>query len=166
VNVGSWWQYATGPVSEHPHTRLKREQQEMLPEARHVIAYSIFGPDKGFNLSVVAHLTGGHRMREILPEWRDFIHVDDVADAVAWAHGLVPGVYSACSGDPVRLASVCRSFGIDLPPADPMPWSGDLTYPLENVAATTVHLAEFIAHDLAVRAGATWSEQSREWKAV
>jgi hypothetical protein len=166
VNVGSWWQYATGPVSDLSHTRVKRDQQEMFPAARHVIAYSIFGPDKGFNLSILDHLSGAHRMGEILPEWRDFIHVDDVADAVAWATGLVPGAYAACSGDPVRLGTVARSFGIDLPPADPLPNSADLTYPLENIAATTVHLAEFIAHDIATRAEQVWVRQSREWKAA
>jgi len=166
INIGSWWQYAAGPVSELAHTRLKREQQVMFPQARHVVPYSIFGPDKGFNRHVVAHLTGERRMREILPEWRDFIHVDDVADAVNWARGLTPGVYAACSGEPVRLGTVCRSFGIELPPADPMPESADLAYPLENIAATTVHLAQFIAHDLATRAEAAWAVQSREWKAA
>lgn len=163
VNIGSWWQVADGMCRHLGYTRLKDRQQAMFPEARHLIAYSIFGPDKGFGLEVARHITGERRMRTMGTAWRDFIHVDDVADAVAWVAGLRPGVYAACSQEPVRIDSVLRSFGIVLPKME-LPPQAELRYPVENVAATTVHLSDFIAHLVAVNAAREWAEQSRSWK--
>lgn len=165
VNVGSWWQVAGGMCHYLSYTRLKDYQQGLFPEARHVVAYSIFGPDKGFGLDVADHISGKRRMRTVGDAWRDFIHVDDVADAVAWAFGLKPGVYAACSGQPVRINAVMESFGIRLPHLD-LPPQAELRYPLENIAPVTVHLSEFIAHLVATNAASEWAQQSREWKAA
>lgn len=165
VNVGSWWQVAEGMCRHLSYTRLKDHQQQMFPQARHVVAYSIFGPDKGFGLDVAEHIAGRRVMRTIGTAWRDFIHVNDVADAIIDAVNLEPGVYAACSGQPVRVSAVLAGFGINLPKAE-MPPQADLRYPLPNIAQPTVHLSEFIAHLVADNAAAQWAEQSREWKAA
>lgn len=165
VSVGSWWQVADGICQHLSYTRMKDRQQSMFPEARHVIAYSIFGPDKGFGLDVANHVSGARRMRTIGNAWRDFIHVDDVADAVVAAASLAPGVYAACSQEPVRVSAVLASFGIQLPHAE-MPPQAELRYPVENIAPVTVHLSDFIAHLIAANAAHQWAEQSREWRAA
>lgn len=165
VNVGSWWQVAEGICRHLSYTRVKDYQQAMFPEARHVVAYSIFGPDKGFGLDVADHVAGRRTMRTIGHAWRDFIHADDVADAIGYAATLEPGVYAACSGQPVRVSAVLASFGVTLPHME-MPPQAELRYPLENIATPTVRLSDFIAHLLADNAAAAWAEQSREWKAA
>ena len=165
VNVGSWWQVADGMCRHLSYTRLKDHQQQMFPDAAHVIAYSIFGPDKGFGLDVADHIAGRRVMRTIGSAWRDFIHVDDVAEAIDTATRLPAGVYAACSGQPVRVSAVLASFGIHLPKAE-MPPQAELRYPVQNIAPTTVHLSEFIAHLVAANAAQQWAEQSREWKAA
>lgn len=165
VNVGSWWQVAEGTCRNLAYTRLKDHQQALFPEARHVLAYSIFGPDKGFGLDVADHIAGRRPMQTVGTAWRDFIHVDDVADAIEWSVGLKPGVYAACSQEPVRVSAVLESFGIRLPKQERPP-EADLRYPVDNIAPVTVHLSEFIAHAVAVNAAAEWAKQSREWKAA
>jgi hypothetical protein len=165
VNVGSWWQVAEGMCRHLSYTRLKDHQQHLFPDARHVVAYSIFGPDKGFGLDVARHISGERPMRTVGTAWRDFVHTDDVVSAIVRAFEREPGVYAACTGEPVRVSAVLASFGIRLPYME-MPPQAELRYPVENLAPTTVHLSDFIAHLVAANAAEQWAEQSRAWRAA
>lgn len=165
VNVGSWWQIAEGECRRLPYTRMKDYQQDIFPDARHVIAFSIYGPVKGFALEVVRHVTGERRMTSVGTPWRDFIHADDVAEAIATATTLPPGVYSACSGEPVTVSSVARSFGIDVPIREQGP-TAELRYGPANIAVPTISMADYIGQSIASAAKDRWLAQQSTWKAA
>ena len=166
VNVGSWWQIAEGTCRDLAYTRMKDYQQSLFPEARHVIAYSIYGPIKGYALEVVRHVTGQRRMTTVGTPWRDFVWVDDVADAVANASMRAPGVYGAYSRKPVQVSAVARAFGIDLPIREQGP-TAELRYgDLENVATPVMSMADWIGREIALAADGKWLDQRKQWEAA
>ncbi len=162
VNVGSWWQSAEGDCRDLSYTRLKDRQQAMFPEATHLIAYSIYGPVKGFVQAVVEHLTGGARLTSIGTQWRDFIHVDDVANAVEQAIGL-GGTWAAATREPVRVDAVTSAFGIHLPIVEAAP-TAELRYPHPIIQTGHSHLHDYIADALADHARQEWDRQRNYWK--
>lgn len=165
VNVGSWWQVAVGSCRYLTYTRLKDYQQALFPDAVHVVAYSIYGPSKGFSRVISDHVTGRRPMPSVGTAWRDFIHVDDVATAVEKAIDLPPGRYSACTAEPVRLDAVASAFGINVPTENLEP-RADLRYPLERIPLITRRLSDHIAHDLAENARREWDKQRTDWRAA
>lgn len=148
VVIGSWWQLALGPARNVGYTREKDWALSAFPDAKHLVPYSIFGPSKGFSHDLVAHITGRRRLPGLVTEPRDFIHVDDVAQAVLNAADRVPGQYAANSGNPIVPAVLARAFGVDLPPVEASP-AATLSYRLPNLATPTIHIADAIAQGLA-----------------
>lgn len=164
VNVGSWWQYATGPARETAYTLTKDWQRDNLPEARTLVVYSMYSADKGFPKLLVESVTGARRMAGVYAEWRDFIHVDDVATACLRVADHLPGVYGAFTGQPVRPSVVAQSFGVHAPLIRPdIP--AELTYPLPNVAAPMTHLADWIAAGVARNAKRRFADLQQTWEA-
>lgn len=151
VVIGSWWQLADGPARNVGYTREKDWALTAFPDAKHLVPYSIFGPSKGFSHDLVQHISARRRMHGLVTEWRDFIHVDDVAQAVLNAADRVPGQYAACSETPIRPADLARAFGVDLPPVEASP-AATLAYRLPNLATPTIHIAAATAVALAQHA--------------
>lgn len=164
VNVGSWWQYAEGSCRDLSYTKLKDRQREMFPEATHLVAYSIYGDQKGFIKSVLDHITGGPRLLSVGTQWRDFIHVDDCAAAVEVAAGLT-GTWAACTKEPVRTDALLRSFGIELPIVEQEP-SAELAYRHPVISTGPNRVQDFMASTIAARARRTWEEQRNDWRAA
>jgi nucleoside-diphosphate-sugar epimerase len=136
----------------------------MFPEATHLIAYSIYGHEKGFVKAVLDHITGGPKLPSVGTQWRDFVHVDDVATAVEVAAGLT-GTWAACTKEPVRTDSLLSAFGVDLPIVEQSP-TADLVYkhPVISTGPSRVH--EFIADTIAARARRAWAQQRDDWRAA
>lgn len=164
VNVGSWWQYAEGDCRDLSYTRLKDRQRDMFPEAAHLVAYSIYGEQKGFVKAVIDHITGGPRLESVGTQWRDFIHADDVAVAVEVTAGLT-GTWAACTREPVRTDALLRSFGVDLPIVEQSP-TARLAYKHAVISTGPNRVHEFMAQTIAARARKAWDEQRNEWRAA
>lgn len=121
VNIGSWWQYALGNCQQLSYTRLKKYQQHLFPDAVHLIPYSIYGDTvrdgRGFIPQLIAHLNRETQLKGLSTEPRDFIHVDDVAQAAIMGLVEKPGVYLAGTYAPVSPADIAHYYGITgLPP--------------------------------------------------
>jgi hypothetical protein len=169
VNVGSWWQYAGGDARGLAYTQMKDYQMGLFPDATHVIAYSIYGPVKGFIRDLIGTITGTATdpMTTVGSQWRDFVHVDDVAAAIAVAANYAGGTWLAATGEPVRTDAVAEAFGLHLPRVEAYP-AADLHYPrgLSTITAGRCRLYDYIADALATHARESWTAQRTTWKAA
>lgn len=143
VNIGSCWQILPGTCREQPYTRLKNAQESMLPQARHVIPYWIYGPQKGFIHDLKTHLQGGTPLTHAGTEPRDFIHVHDVARAALTAASLPPGRYAVATGQPLNPHELATGYGIHLTIRED-PITATLAYPLPFIGRPTITVHDYL----------------------
>jgi hypothetical protein len=143
VNVGTCWQILEGSCQEQPYTLMKNRQEALLPDAIHVYAYNIFGPQSGFIFNLKRHLNGEHKLSHVHQEPRDFIYVGDVARACMSAVGLEPGRYAIASGKSTLPANLIAQYDIDLP-VIPDRVTARLAYPLPVIGNSLVTINDFM----------------------
>ena len=143
VNVGSCWQLLAGTCQDQPYTRLKNQQEALLPGAVHVYPYHIYGPSKGFVYEVKRHLQGGSPLGFVGTFPLDLVYVDDVARACVSAVGLPTGRYAIASGIPTRPLDLLNRYGLSAPVRDDVVTS-ELAYPLPIIGNTLVTVDDYL----------------------
>lgn len=120
VNVGSWWQYATGECQTLQYTYLKHRQMRSLQwtgaTITNVIPYSIYGdtprPGRGFIPQLINSINTGSELAFLSEQERDFIHVTDVARACIYATEAPPGTYRAGTGILFTPKQLAHDYGL------------------------------------------------------
>jgi len=136
INLGSWWQLADGSCQDLPYVKLKHEQEQMLPTARHLYPYHIYGEVKG----LIHDILEGVEITTVLDEPLDFIHVSDVARGV-----------DACLDKPAGRYAVYTkvlTYPDQLVPSavvKPREFTALTTYPLPSIIEPWVNLKDYLA---------------------
>lgn len=125
VSVGSWWEFATGTCEGLAYTKMKQAQARLFPTAAHVIPYSIYGdesrPGRGFIPHLVNAINGKANILGLSSEFRDFIHVTDVALACIAALYADPGTYAAATWEPISPANLAGEYNLTAPDYEEFP---------------------------------------------
>ena len=129
VNVGSWWQYATGTCQDLPYTHLKHRQLVQLRNLGirviNIIPFSIYGdhprPGRGFIPQLIESIQTGKPLAGLSEQPRDFIHVTDVARACLTAVKSPTGNYVAAHRASSSPKEIANRYGVTAPAYDEHP---------------------------------------------
>jgi nucleoside-diphosphate-sugar epimerase len=123
INVGSWWQYGRGNCQDLPYTALKHRQQAALSTLDinliTIIPFSIYGDQyrqgRGFIPQLVQAIKTKTPIQGLSHQPRDFIHVNDVAEACLHAPTQRTGIYVAATRHNSSPKEIAKRYGIEAP---------------------------------------------------
>lgn len=133
--AGSLWQLGSGISRKLPYSLLKDWQQQNLHDCT-LILYSVYSTEirekRGFIPQLIDAIRKGERITSASSEKRDWVHVEDVAQAFLTAvSGPISGTYEVRTGNAISPAELVELFTGEQPDEfnQTVPYHLQPTYP-------------------------------------